>query len=43
MTKQSSKTPQGKGPKKREGLSKRFIQKVAEEMQSIQTSKHSNS
>ncbi len=43
MSKQTSKNPQSKGTKKGEGLSKHFIQKMAEELQSIQASKHSNS
>ena len=43
MTNQTSKHPRSTGKKKREGLSKRFIQKVAQEMQAVQASKRSSS
>ncbi len=43
MSKQTSKKPKGKGHKKGEGLSKQFIQKMAEEMLAAQKNKRKNS
>ncbi|MEJ2485032.1 MAG: hypothetical protein P8Y72_00930 [Anaerolineales bacterium] len=43
MTNQTSKNPRSNGKKKREGLSKQFIQKMAQEMQAIQANKRSSS
>lgn len=39
MSNQSSKNPRGKGKQKGEGLSKHFIQKMAEELLALQASK----
>jgi hypothetical protein len=43
MSKQTSKNPPNKNTKKGTGLSKRFIQKMAEEMLAVQAGKYSNS